>query len=95
MDVGPMGCQTNGLSDQWAIGPMSVGPMGCRTNGLSEQRPVSVTLTGGLLLRNVGYILSLVSNWDSELDTTCLTKHLIAQIFRYIVDNICHTLFIL
>ena len=25
------GCRTNGLSDQWAVGPM-----GCRTNGLSE-----------------------------------------------------------
>ena len=27
-----MGCQTNGLSNQWAVGPM-----GCRTNGLSDQ----------------------------------------------------------
>ena len=27
----PMGCRTNGLSNQWAVEPM-----GCRTNGLSN-----------------------------------------------------------
>ena len=47
--VGPMGCQTSGLSEQWAVGPMgcrtnglsdqwAVGSMGCRTNGLSDNR---------------------------------------------------------
>ena len=30
--VGPMGCRTNGVSDQWVVGPM-----GCRTNGVSYQ----------------------------------------------------------
>ena len=32
-----MGCRTNGLSDQWAVGPMGV-----RTNGLSDHREVTV-----------------------------------------------------
>ena len=35
--VGPMGCRTNRLSDQWAVEPM-----GCRTNGLSEYWDVTV-----------------------------------------------------
>ena len=30
-------CRTNGLSDQWAVGPM-----GCRTNGLSDHREVTI-----------------------------------------------------
>ena len=31
-----MGCRTNGLSNQWVVGPM-----GCRTNGLSDHREVT------------------------------------------------------
>ncbi len=39
--VGPTGCrtrdcQTNGMSDKWAVGPVIVRPMACRTNGLSD-----------------------------------------------------------
>ena len=33
-----MGCRTNGLSNQWAVGPMC-----CRTNGLSTQWAVGPT----------------------------------------------------
>ena len=52
-----MGCRTNGLSDQRAVGPMgsrnnglldqqAVGPMGYRTNGLSDQKEVTDNLAG-------------------------------------------------
>ena len=43
-----MGCRTNGLSDQWVVGPM-----GCRTNGLSDHREVTYLNDIGKILKSV------------------------------------------
>ena len=48
-----IGCPTNGLSNQWAVGPM-----GCRTNGLSNQWAV------GILGRN-RLMWQLTDRWRS------------------------------
>jgi len=47
-------CQTNGLSDQWAVGPM-----GCQTNGLSDQWAVLVVLSDQWAVGPMGRFLAI------------------------------------
>ena len=63
------GCRTNGLSDQWAVGPM-----GCRTNGLSEYWDVIVAYSVGAFLQCI--ITAFLPNFAYEalwatLDVLC------------------------